>query len=157
MSPDKHPSPWLTVPIFFGLFFGGGYLGILMSHFLVPESDFAEFVSFLTLPAAFIIGLVAWAGTAIPGAVRRFVLLVLQRHRSPTVIGNGQQATIPPGSSAFVPAALVTCLAAGTVVGAISTRLGFGWVLCLYAGLGLGYGVACWQLARAGYLPFPRE
>jgi hypothetical protein len=35
--------------------------------------------------------------------------------------------------------------------------VGFGWVLCLYAGLGLGYGVACWLLARTGYLPFPRE
>lgn len=157
MSPEKLPSPLFTVPIFFGLFFGGGYLGIQVSRILAPDSGIAEFVSFLTLPAAFIIGLGAWAGAAIPGAVRRFVLLVLQRHRSPSVMGNGPKATIPPGSSAFIPAALVTCLAAGTVVGVISTRLGFGWVLCLYAGLGLGYGVACWQLARTGYLAFPRE
>lgn len=157
MSPGKLPSPWLTVPIFFGLFFGGGYLGIQVSRALAPGSGLAEFVSFLTLPAAFVMGIVAWAGAAIPGAVRRFVLLVLKRDRSPSAKEKGSKATIPPGSFAFVPAALATCLVAGMVVGALSLRLGFGWVLCLYAGLGLGYGVACWMLARAGYLPFPRE
>ena len=157
MRPDKLPSPWLTVAIFFGLFFGGGYLGIQVSRLLAPGSGLAEFVSFLTLPAAFVLGIVAWAGAAIPGALRRFVLLVLKGVRSPAAKENGSKATIPPGSFAFVPAALVPCLVAGTVVGALSSRLGFGWVLCLYAGLGLGYGVACWLLARTGYLPFPRE
>jgi hypothetical protein len=157
MSPKKLPSPWFTVPIFFGLFFGGGYLGVQVSRVLAPDSGLAEFVSFLTLPAAFVIGILAWAGAAIPSAVRRFVLLVLKRDRSPSEKERGPNASIPPGSSAFVPAALVTCLIAGTVVGALSTRLGFGWVLCLYAGLGLGYGAACSMLARTGYLPFPRE
>jgi hypothetical protein len=157
MRPDKLPSPWLTVPIFFGLFFGGGFLGIQVSRFLAPGSGLAEFVSFLTLPAAFVLGLVAWAGAAIPGAVRRFVLLVRKRDRSPSVKENGTKAMIPPGSFAFVPAALVPCLVVGAVVGALSPRLGFGWVLCLYAGLGLSYGVVCWLLARTGYLPFPRE
>jgi len=52
---------------------------------------------------------------------------------------------------------LVTCLLAGAIVGALSPRLGFGWVISLYAVFGLGYGVACWRLARTGYLPFPRE
>jgi hypothetical protein len=157
MSPYNLPSPWLTVPIFFGLFFGGGYLGIQVSHILAPDSGLAEFVSFLTLPAAFVIGIVAWAGAAIPSAVRKFVRLTLKGDRAPSVMEKGSKATIPPGSSAFVPAALVTCLVAGAVMGAISTRLSFGWVFCLYAGLGLGYGVVCWRLARTGYLPFPRE
>lgn len=156
MSPNKLPSPWLTVPIFFGLFFGGGYVGIQVSGVLAPDSGLAEFVSFLTLPIAFVIGIVAWAGAAIPSAVLRLVMLVLRRDRSPSVEG-GSKAIIPPGSSVFVPAALVACLIAGTVVGAISPSLGFGWVLCLYMGLGLGYGVTCWKLASTGYLQFPRE
>jgi len=152
MSPDRFPSLWLGVPIFFGLFFGGGYLGILLSRELAPGSGLAEFVSFLALPAAFVIGIVAWAGAAIPAAVRRLVRLRRRRDHE-----ERPEPTIPPGSAAFVPAALVTCLLAGAIVDALSPRLGFGWVICLYAVLGLGYGVACWRLARAGYLPFPRE
>jgi hypothetical protein len=85
MSPDKPPSPWLTLPIFFGLFFGGGCLGIQVSRALAPDSGVAEFVSFLNLPNAFVIGIVAWAGAAIPSAVRRFVLLVLKRDHFPPV------------------------------------------------------------------------
>jgi hypothetical protein len=52
---------------------------------------------------------------------------------------------------------MVTSLVTGTVVGVLSPRLGLGWVLCLYSGLGFGYGLACWMLARTGYLPFPSE
>lgn len=157
MSPDKSPSPCLTVPIFFGLFFGGGYLGIQVSRALAPDSGLAEFVSFLALPAAFIIGNVAWAGATIPTAVRRFVQLVLKPDGFPSVKEKSSKTLVPPGSFAFVPAGLATCLVAGMVVGSLSPRLGFGWVLCLYAGLGLAYGVACWKLARTGLLPFPRE
>jgi hypothetical protein len=152
MNPYKPLSPWLTMPIFLGLFFGGGYLGIQVSHVLAPDSGLAELVSFLTLPAAFVIGIVAWAGAAVPGAIRRLVL-----RSDPSAKETGSKAAIPPGSFAFVPAALMTSLAAGAVVGALSPRVGFGWVLCLYVGLGLGYGVGCWMLARTGYLQFPRE
>lgn len=81
MSPTASRSPWLTIPIFFGLFFGGGFGGIQVSHALVPDSALAEFVSFLALPAAFVIGIVAWAGAAIPGAVRRSIRLVRTRDR----------------------------------------------------------------------------
>lgn len=157
MRPGNLPTPWLTVPIFFGLFFGGGYLGIQVSHILAPDSGLAEFVSFLMLPTAFVIGIVAWAGAAIPSAVLRLVRLILKGDRAASVMEKGSKATIPPGSSAFVPAALVPCLVAGAVVGSLSTRFGFGWVFSLYAVLGLGYGVVCWRLARTGYLPFPRE
>jgi len=152
MNPSPFPSPWLTTPLFFGLFFGGGYLGIRVSRLLAPDSGLAELVSFLTLPAAFAIGLVAWAGASIPAAIRR-----LARRANPSFQQVDFKPEIPPGSFAFVPAALVTSLVAGAIVGVLSPRLGFGWVLCLYAGLGLGYGVACWSLARVGYLPFPKD
>jgi hypothetical protein len=152
MKPHHFPSPWLTMPVFFGLFFGGGYLGIRVSRLLAPDSGLAELVSFLTLPAAFVIGLVAWAGASIPGAVRR-----LARRSNPSLQKADFKPGIPPGSFAFVPAALVTSLVSGAIIGVLSPRLGFVWVLCLYAVLGLGYGAACWRLARAGYLPFPKD
>ena len=149
MTRTNPPSPWVTAPIFFGLFFGGGYVGIELSHGVAPGSAIAEFVSFLMLPAAFVIGIVAWAGASILSVVRRLVRLGLKSDRP--------KIAIPPGSFAFVPAALLTSLSAGAVAGVLSSRLGSGWVLGLYAGLGLVYGVACWMLARSGFLPFPRE
>lgn len=152
MSPKILPSPWLTMPIFFGLFFGGGYLGGQLSSVLAPDSGLAELVSFLTLPAAFVIGMVAWAGGAVLGAVRRIV-----QRSTASVKETVLNTAVPPGSFAFVPVALVTGLAAGAVVGAVSQRLGFGWVFCLYGGIGFSYGTVCWMLARTGYLPFPRD
>jgi len=147
-----HPSPWLTLPIIVGLFFGGGFLGEQVSRVLAPGSRLAEFVSFLAFPTAFLIGFVVWAGASIPGAIRRLVM-----RSALSVNKTGVNAAIPSGSFAFVPTAFVSGLAAGAVVGTLSPDLGFAWVLCLYAGLGLGYGVICWLLARTGYLPFPRE
>jgi hypothetical protein len=152
MSPSVNPSPWLAVPIVFGLFFGGGYLGEQVSRVVAPGSGLAEFVSFLAFPMAFVLGFVAWAGASIPGAVRRLVSGSAAPDKK-----TGANAVIPPGSWAFIPAALVIALVAGAVVGTRSPSPGFGWVLCLYGALGLSYGVACWLLARTGCLPFPRE
>jgi len=56
-----------------------------------------------------------------------------------------------------VPASLITSLIAGLIMGLVSQRLGFALVVGLYGLLGLGYGVVCWKLARAGYIPFPEE
>lgn len=151
MSPNMHPSPWLTVPITLGLFFGGGYLGEQVARVLAPGSGLAEFVSFLAFPTAFAVGFVVWAGASIPSAIRRLLM-----RSAPSGEKMDTTAVVPPGSFAFIPVALVCGLAAGAVVATISP-VGFGWVLCLYAGLGLGYGVACWLFARTGNLPFPRE
>ena len=161
MSAAVLRSPWLTLPIFFGLFFGGGWAGIQVSRALAPGSGVAEFVSFLALPAAFVVGLAGWAGAAIPAAVGRLIRLARERPRerdgSTPPKPEESRARIPPGSFAFVPAGLATCTISGMVVAGLSGSLGFGWVLGLYAALGLAYGVACWRLARTGYLPFPRE
>jgi hypothetical protein len=157
MSSAASRSPWLTIPTTFGLFFGGGYAGTQAARTLAPDSPVAEFVSFLALPAGLLIGFVAWAAVAAPAALRRFVRLARVRSGSPDSIDGVSAGTIPPGSFAFVPAALVTSTLPGMVVAATSTRLGVAWVLCLYAVVGLAYGVACWKLAQSGYLPFPRE
>jgi len=150
-NPAKFPSPWLAASIVFGMFFGGGYLGIRLARALAPGSDLAEFVSFLALPAAFILGFIGWAGAAGIVAMKR----LLQRKAAPSRQPGG--VVIPPGSMAFIPPALVAGLAAGTVTGVLSSDTGFASSLLAYGSTGLGYGVACWLLARAGYLPFPTE
>jgi hypothetical protein len=150
-------SPLFTAAIFFGLFFGGGFVGVQVSRALAPESGLAEFVSFLALPAAFVIGIAVWAGAAIPAAVRRFNRLIREGGRVSSVKDRATEAMIPPGSFAFVPSALLASTLAGGIVAMISRPFGFFWVLFLYSALGFVYGVICWRLARAGYLPFPRE
>jgi len=157
MSSAASRSPLFTVAIYFGLFFGGGFVGVQASHVLAPESGLAEFASFLALPAAFVIGFVFWAGASIPAAVRRFIRLVHEGGRVSSAKDRESEAIIPPGSFAFVPAALLTSTLAGGIVGMISRPFGFFLVLFLYTALGIAYGVTCWRLARAGYLPFPRE
>lgn len=157
MSAATSRSRWLTIPIFFGLFFGGGFGGIHLARAVAPVSGLAEFVSFLAMPSAFVIGIVGWAGAAIPGALRRLLRLAREREGSTRVDGQRPEPVIPPGSFAFFPAALFAGALSGMVVASVSTRLGFGWVFCLYTALGLSYGILCWKFAQKGYLPFPRE
>jgi hypothetical protein len=120
---------------------------------VAPDSNLAEFVSFLALPAGFMFGIFGWAGAAIPAAIR----ILLRRRAARPVEEPDSKLIIVPGSFAFVPAALATCVPAGMLVGVLSSDLGFVRVLLLYAGLGFAFGVVCWQLARTGYLQFPRE
>jgi hypothetical protein len=152
LNPAKHAPPWLSLLVYLALFFGGGFLGVRIARLVAPDSGLAEFVSFLTLPAAFVIGIVGWAGASIPAAIRRLFRRSTARPGEPV-----SKITVPPGAFAFVPAALLTCLPAGALVGMLSPGPGFGGVLLLYAGLGLAFGCTCWLLARTGYLQFPRE
>jgi hypothetical protein len=64
---------------------------------------------------------------------------------------------IPAGAIAFVPACVLLVGFAGLLIGLLGSSLGILTTVGLYLTLGFGYGVACWLLARAGYLPFPRE
>lgn len=157
MSNVTSRSPWLTIPIFLGLFFGGGFGGIHLARALAPGSGLAEFVSFVALPLAFMIGMLGWAGAAIPEAIRRLTRLIREKENPPPVEVTRPEPTIPPGSFAFVPAALIVSVPSGFVVASVSTDWGFASALCLYSALGLGYGVLCWKLAQTGYLPFPRD
>lgn len=153
MSANQYPSPWLSLLLYLGLFFGGGWIGIRVSRMVAPDSGLAEFVSFLALPTAFMFGIVGWAGAAIPAAIRR----LLRRRAAQPVEASDSKPIIVPGSYAFVPAALATCVPAGMLVGVLSPDPGFAWVLLLFTTVGLAFGVSCWLLARAGYLQFPRE
>jgi len=150
-------SRWFTVPLFLILFFGGGFLGSQLAAVVAPDSRVAEFISFFALPVAFFFGVVAWAGAAIPCAVRILIGRFQGRQRSPEPGKTAVDPLIPPGSFLFVPLSVLTSSLAGLVVAFLATRLGFAWVVCLYVMLGLGYGLTCWKLARAGYLEFPTE
>ena len=150
-------SPWITVPVFFGLFFGGGIAGDQLARQLAPDSVLAAFIGFLVFPTTFAIGIVAWAGASLPTALRRLLRLIRSNDSQPASPMHSAMATIPPGSIAFVPVASVTCTLWGILMAVLSTDLSPGWVLCLYAVLGLVYGVTCWKLAQAGFLAFPTE
>ena len=157
MATRSPPSQWVTGLVFFGFFFGGGYGGIQLARALAPASGLAEFVSFLAFPGAFVIGLVAWAGAAMPAAIRRLAGLARKESGPASAARESPPRTIPPGSFAFVPVSLIVTVPAGVVVAALSTTWSFVWVACLYAALGLCFGVGCWRLARSGYLPFPKD
>ena len=130
-------------------------MGIQVSHVLAPDSGLAEFINFLTFPAGFMIGVIFWEGTAIPAAIRRFIHLYSSGNRSSERVRINTVKSITPGTFAFVPALLITSVFAGFIMAAISDIAGFFWVLCIYCFIGLVYGVICWRLAQAGYLPFP--
>jgi hypothetical protein len=154
MKPRSH---WITVAVFLGLFFGGGYGGALLARALAPDSDLAEFVGFLIFPSAFAVGILAWVGASLPAAARRLMRLMRHNARPSSFGAESPPDTMPPRSFAFVPAALIICTVLGAVIAVLSTRLDPGWVICLYAALGFGYGCICWKLAQAGLLGFPTE
>lgn len=145
---------WIAASVFFGLFFGGGLAGSQVARLVAPGSGVAELVSFLALPAGFVTGLVGWAGAAAPAAVRRLAGLARTGGRP---LAPGQAGAVPPGSFAFVPAALGMSMLAGVVVAAVGVPETLVRVVGLYTALGAVYGVGCWRLGRAGYLLFPRE
>jgi hypothetical protein len=158
MAADAHPmdraedppprSPWrqaLTIAI---LFFGCGVAGSLLASALSPDCLAGAFIGAFAFPVAFAAGMPCWLGLALLTALWGRV-----RHgpRKP------RPHEIPGGSVAFVPVSVAVVGAAGLVVALCDSRLGFAATAALYLLLGAVYGVACWQLARRGFLPFPVE
>ena len=123
----------------------------MLSDRLAPGSILAQLVGLFSFSLPFAISLQLWLGAAIVLEVWR----VMSRRDRPA---SRQARSAPPrGSFVFVPTctALVAC--AGLLMGVFGSSLGVLATLGLYVALGLGYGVACWLFARAGYLPFPQE
>ena len=95
-------------------FFGGGALGLGLAELFAPDSHAAQFISFLFLPLALILGFHAWLGLAVLTLVLRLIMRVL---RSRAITENAQNgAIIPPGTVAFMPIASMLSLAAGVSV-----------------------------------------
>ena len=148
-ATDPPPrSPWLQALAIAVLFLGGGVGGTVLVTTIAPGSSFAAFVGAFVFPLAFGLGMPSWLGLALVTALWGRV-----RH--------GPRKTrpheIPGGSIAFVPVSIGLAGAAGLLIGVSGTRLGVAATVALYLMLGIAYGVACWQLARSGYLPFPVE
>ncbi len=133
------------------LFLGGGSFGVWLAVRLAPESILAQFVGLFSFSLSFAIGLQSWLGAAL---VVEVIRLIARRGRRLTP---DERSAMPPGSFVFVPtcAGMITC--AGLLIGVFGSSLGVIATTGLYLVLGLGYGVACWLFARAGYLPIPQE
>jgi len=145
-------NPWFTavsIIILLILFFGGGFVGEQLALALAPSSGLSRLLGFLALPAAFIAGFVLWAGTATVVLIAR-----LAKRGSPT----GRKASeIPPGAIGFLWSSVLSCLIVGALTGLLSEKQAFFPVFGSFAATGLVYGILCWQLAKSGWLPFPRE
>ena len=149
LADDPPPrSPWLQALAIAVLFLGGGVGGSLVATALVPDSDVAALAGLFTFPVAFAVGMPCWLGlaliTALWGRVR-------QGPRKP------RPHEIPGGSIAFIPVSIAVASLAGLVIGLAGSRIGFLATAASYPVLGAAYGIACWRLARSGYLPFPAE
>jgi len=131
------------------LFFGGGFAGEQLALALAPSSGFSRLLGFLALPASFIVGFFFWAGAATVVLVTRLARRVPRpRQRS---------GEIPPGAKGFLWSSVLSCLIVGSLTGLLSNEHGFVLVSGIYVATGLVYGTLCWQLAKSGWLPFPRE
>lgn len=131
------------------LFFGGGFVGEQLAITLAPGSGFSRLLGFLALPASFILGFVVWAGAAAFALIRQLA----KGGARPSQ----KQRDIPPGANGFLWSSVLSCLFVGVLTGLLSKEHGFVFVSGVYVACGLVYGVLCWQLAKSGWLPFPRE
>ena len=155
MTPAPRPAI-VTFPITVGLFFGGGIGGVGLASFVAPDSIIGNFIGLLALPLAFITGMNLWLGFALLTALLHGIRRLLSRDPKslPPLMGD---RGVPPGAYSFVLSSLATSAASGLVMAFLATRLGFLATLALYLLVGLSYGVACWLLARTGFLPFSEE
>jgi hypothetical protein len=136
-------------------FLGGPVIGLLLARAVAPDSFVAEAVGAFMLPLAFAGGMQLWLGAAIATAVVQLVRRVASG--GPWRPSSEALVDVPPGAFAFVPVSTGAGMAGGLMVGFVSSSLPFLVCWQLYAAVGAAYGVAVWQLARAGYLPFPEQ
>lgn len=134
---------------------GGGLIGVLLARAVAPASMVADAVGLFMLPLAFTVGLQLWLGTAILTAVAQLVrrLTTGGTWRA----GPASDAQVPSGSFAFVPVSATAGFLGGIVVGLVSGEYSFLACVMIYTIVGAAYGIAVWQLARGGYLPFPEH
>lgn len=162
-SPEKNEDaaieqrhPIAVFLVMAAILFGGAGIGIGMANLLAPASDWASFVSFLSLPASFLLGLTAWKGLLIVTLLWRF-LPGVSRSRSWNDVQANVRATAEkhrgepiPGTWVFVPIPTVLNGLAGLLV-----AIGLGRFLQIvpaYLAVGFAYGYLVHRLARSGYI-----
>jgi hypothetical protein len=152
------PKHWpITAPILLVLFFGGGFAGEQLAGVLASDSVLAKFIGFFALPTSMVLGFISWLGTASLIALKRRMKRNDKQHEVQREEYSWGQTTIPPGSGAFLIAAIIPCVIVGALVGLLSTEYGFVQSFISYTGMGFVYGFLCWKAAENGYLPFPKE
>jgi len=145
-------SPKSTIAsllILFTLLIGGGLVGEELALALAPGSGVSRLLGFLALPASCLLGFVVWAGNAAFAAIWQLATGGAHPGRKPR--------EIPPGANGFLWSSVLTCLFVGVLTGILSKEHGVVFVSGVYVATGLVYGVLCWQLAKSGWLQFPRE
>jgi hypothetical protein len=128
---------------------------VALANAMAPESAVAAFFGLFMLPAAFIGGFYTWLGLALLDAIGQF----LRRRRGATAASPAaapvHPRAVPPGSVSFVFTSLGVATLVGFGIAFLSTGLKFSQAWGTVIGVGIGYGVLCWNLARSGFLPFP--
>ena len=135
-----------------GLFLGSGGVGVWLAKTLAPGSFVAEAVSLFALPVAFALGLQAWYGFAIVGAVWRLIRLGSRRAAARAARGPSL-----PGGFVFLPISSTIGATAGLIVGLLSPTQSALLVAAIYWFAGTLHGFLAWRLARAGVLVPPES
>lgn len=153
VAPEKkqlglaETNPLLAGLVALGVFLLGGTICVWLPGWLAPDSELAAFVSFLALPAAFMLSMVIWQGLTL--VVGLFKLLTGGRRNL-----RDSNATTALASKAWllIPIPLVFNTITGIVTGILGDS-GFLLTVAAYMAAGLGYGLLCFSLGRSGMLP----
>jgi len=145
MLADTRPG--LATLIALGVFFGGGALGEGLSLWLAPGSGVVAMLSFLMLPGAFMLSMVAWQGFTL------FIGLLhyLRGLRRPPGMSSPARA-LARKAWLLVPLPIVFATFVGIVAGILGVN-GFFTTATIYLATGIAFGLCCYWLGRAGLLP----
>jgi len=139
--------PLLAAVVAIALFLFGGLVCAWLPRWLAPDSDLAAFVSFLALPAAFMISMLLWQGVTLVTGLFRLITQGRQGLRNATATG-----ALARKAWLLIPLPIVFSTAAGVAAGLLGDS-GLLLTVGAYALAGGAYGVLCFGLGRAGMLP----
>lgn len=141
------PHPIIAFFVMTAVFFGSAVGGFLLANALAPQFPLSAWLGLCSLPLAFILGAHLWLGLALLKLIARFLRNPAQGRK------NFQSNDAPPGSIAFVFAALSVSTLTGFLLALAPNRMGFLPTLFSFIVVGALYGILCHLLARRGYLP----
>ncbi|MCB9893015.1 MAG: hypothetical protein H6839_01035 [Planctomycetes bacterium] len=140
-------NPLAAGLIAMGVFLLGGLICVWLPRWLAPDSDFAAFISFLALPAAFMLSMVLWQGVTVLFGLFRRITRGKRGVRDTSITG-----ALARKAWLLIPAPVLFNTGTGIATGLLG-HSGFALTVGVYAGAGLAYGLLCFGLGRAGMLP----
>jgi hypothetical protein len=151
--PRRHPLVVCAACIAAAL--SGPLLGMLVSSWVAPDSDLAEFAAFGAFAMAFVSGLNMWLGVALATAIASTLFRLLRGQWRRVEPVPPSREPVPNGYAVFVPIGALYGLAAGVVAAIASDVASLAFAALAQTAAGTAYGVALYALAHTGYLPFP--